>query len=153
MLVFKEWAYVVEALASGRQTIILRKGGIAEEEGDFNLRRNEFLLMPTAYHQAAALIKTDWYNQVKDTVYIPDQLTTIITYRAKVSNYQLITSEDEVMALDSLHVWNNDVVLERFNRWKNNQVHCLYVAIERLEQPIVLEMKPEYGGCKSWIEI
>ena len=32
---FKEWAVVCQALAAGRQSVILRKGGIAEEGGIF----------------------------------------------------------------------------------------------------------------------
>jgi hypothetical protein len=32
---FKEWALVCEALGRGEQTIILRKGGIAEGRGGF----------------------------------------------------------------------------------------------------------------------
>ena len=32
---FKEWAIVVDALGRGRQSVILRKGGIAEGRGGF----------------------------------------------------------------------------------------------------------------------
>lgn len=153
MLVFKEWAYVVEALASGRQQIILRKGGIAEEEGDFKLRNTEFLLMPTLFHQASNLVKPDWYDEIKPSVYLPDNLTTEIRFKATVTKHSIIKSEEELLALDNLHVYNKEVVLERFNRWKQHEVNCLYVEVSELETPIILEMKPEYGGCKSWIEI
>lgn len=153
MLVFKEWAYIVEALASGKQQIILRKGGISEDEGDFKLRGFEFLLMPTVFHQASELIKQDWYNEIKDYVYLPDNLTTEIRYKATVTQHSIIKSEEELLALEQYHVWNKEVVLERFNRWKQQEVHCLFVTVTKLETPIVLEMKPEYGGCKSWIEI
>lgn len=153
MLAFKEWAFVVEALATGRQTVILRKGGIAEEEGDFTLRGASFLLLPTLFHQSTTLIKKEWYNEIKNTVYLPDNLSTEIRYQAKVTNHCIIETEEDVLALDGLHVWEPAVVLERFNRWKQHTVHCLYVKVSKLPSPILLEMKPEYGGCKSWIEI
>lgn len=153
MLAFKEWAFVVEALATGRQSVILRKGGISEEEGDFTLRGETFLLLPTLFHQATELIKTDWYEEIKNTVYLPDNLITEIRYQATVTKHCIIDSEEALLALDGLHVWKPTVLLERFNRWKQHAVHCLYVEVTKLPSPILLEMKPEYGGCKSWIEI
>ena len=50
---FKEWAAVCRALASGRQDVILRKGGIVEPGGEFRLESREFLLLPTFLHQSA----------------------------------------------------------------------------------------------------
>ena len=32
-LALKEWAVICDLLATGRQTLVLRKGGIAEEQG------------------------------------------------------------------------------------------------------------------------
>src|SRR2546422_3996735 len=37
---FKEWAVVVDALGRGEQVIILRKGGIAEDRGEFELEQD-----------------------------------------------------------------------------------------------------------------
>ena len=53
---FKEWAVICRALASGRQRLILRKGGIAEPGGGFAPEHAEFLLMPTFLHQSAESI-------------------------------------------------------------------------------------------------
>jgi hypothetical protein len=41
-IAFKEWAAVCEALAAGRQTIILRKGGIQEGREGFRVQHGEF---------------------------------------------------------------------------------------------------------------
>ncbi len=53
---FKEWSGVCDALADGRQSILLRKGGIREEPGAgrFVPEHREFWLYPTGVHQAAA---------------------------------------------------------------------------------------------------
>ena len=48
---FKEWAVICAALASGKQSLILRKGGIAEEGGGFKPEHSEFLLYPTYFHE------------------------------------------------------------------------------------------------------
>ncbi|HYV35699.1 MAG TPA: DUF1802 family protein, partial [Gemmataceae bacterium] len=39
---FKEWAAICKALAEGRQGLILRKGGIAEPGGDFQIEHTRF---------------------------------------------------------------------------------------------------------------
>ena len=47
---FKEWAVVCEAMGRGRQSIILRKGGIAEGREGFSFKYPEFFLFPTWFH-------------------------------------------------------------------------------------------------------
>src|SRR4051794_36210007 len=48
---FKEWAVICHALAAGKQSLILRKGGVAEEGGEFAVEHNRFWLFPTYTHQ------------------------------------------------------------------------------------------------------
>src|ERR1044071_5391986 len=50
-IAFKEWAVIVDALGTGRQIVILRKGGISEGRGGFQVDHPEFLLFPTLFHQ------------------------------------------------------------------------------------------------------
>lgn len=54
---FKEWALVCEALGNGTQSIILRKGGIAEGRDGFRFKHDEFLLFPTLFHEQLAKTK------------------------------------------------------------------------------------------------
>ncbi len=51
-MALKEWAAVCQALAVGRQTILLRKGGIAEGPGGFRAEHDAFWLLPTYFHEA-----------------------------------------------------------------------------------------------------
>ena len=57
---FKEWAGVCDALIEGRQTVIIRKGGISETAGpgEFDLEHPEFWLYPTWVHQAEQGLRT-----------------------------------------------------------------------------------------------
>src|SRR4029077_16387625 len=48
---FKEWAVICRALALGKQALILRKGGIAETSGEFEVEHTRFWLFPTYLHQ------------------------------------------------------------------------------------------------------
>src|SRR3990172_12782181 len=50
----KEWAVVCRALADGRQTLLIRKGGIEEIKDGFQVTHRDFWLFPTYVHQKAA---------------------------------------------------------------------------------------------------
>src|SRR5579884_1921814 len=52
---FKEWAVACEAMAEGRQILLIRKGGLREEGNTFTVNDPEFFLLPTYEHQNALL--------------------------------------------------------------------------------------------------
>ena len=55
----KEWATVCHALESGRQMILLRKGGVSDVGGTFELQNPQFLLFPTFLHQNLNMLKPE----------------------------------------------------------------------------------------------
>ena len=59
---FKEWAVICKALAEGKQAVILRKGGIAEEGGAFRVEHTRFWLFPTYVHQQGSGIKSELHT-------------------------------------------------------------------------------------------
>src|SRR6478672_9678911 len=58
----KEWATVCHALETGRQMLLLRKGGIYEAAGEFELENREFLLFPTYLHQNLKMLKPEAHD-------------------------------------------------------------------------------------------
>ena len=58
---FKEWAAVCEALGQGRQSVILRKGGIAEGREGFSFKHSEFFLFPTWFHEQPKKVR-EWHG-------------------------------------------------------------------------------------------
>ena len=54
---FKEWALVCDALGTGKQTVIIRKGGIAEGRDGFAFRHREFFLFPTFFHEQVERVR------------------------------------------------------------------------------------------------
>jgi hypothetical protein len=151
-LAFKEWSYIVDALGKGRQNIILRKGGIAEDEGEFMVRRNKFLLFPTLFHQAKEQIKESWLPFLDGEKYHSENGKVRIDFFAELAEKKLITDWNIVRKLSPFHAWKESIVEERFNRWDKN-MHLLIVQIYKLKEPMIIDMLPEYEGCKSWIEL
>ncbi|MEZ5305394.1 MAG: DUF1802 family protein, partial [Verrucomicrobiales bacterium] len=58
-IAFKEWRIICDALQTGRQSIILRKGGIAEGRGGFSFDQPEFFLFPTLFHEQLKSVRID----------------------------------------------------------------------------------------------
>lgn len=152
MLAFKEWSYIVDALGKGKQSIILRKGGISEDGGDFAIKGKKFLLLPTQYHQARELIKPEWLTDLEGDRYFSSDNKTKIEFFAEIADHRVISDWNILEKLHPQHAWNMDIIKERYNRWEKN-VHLLIVQVYKLKKPFELEMLPQYGGCKSWIEV
>jgi hypothetical protein len=151
-LAFKEWSYIVDALGTGRQSIILRKGGISEDSDEFKLKGKKFVLLPTLFHQGKDHVKEQWLPFLKPERYHKSPEEVRIDYYAEVADSRIITDYDQVKKLSQYHAWTDDIIDERFNRW-NKSVHLLIVQVFELVKPVEIFMRQEYGGCKSWVEL
>src|SRR5690349_20791125 len=64
---FKEWTLVCKALGEGAQSLIIRKGGIAEGRAGFRFQHEDFLLFPTLFHEQVAKLKLPADTQLPAT--------------------------------------------------------------------------------------
>lgn len=150
---FKEWAAICRALASGRQDVILRKGGIGESGGAFRVEDRRFLLMPTFLHQSAEQLVPEARDLLDDIeADKPPSGTVVLSHEAEVTRVARIGSLAALAPFRHRHVWADAVVAERFHRWKD-ELHVLEVAVRRLARPVVLPWRDSYGGCKSWVDL
>ncbi|MCX7869167.1 MAG: DUF1802 family protein, partial [Terrimicrobiaceae bacterium] len=146
---FKEWAVVCEAVGSGRQSLLLRKGGIAEGRDGFSFRSREFFLFPTWFHEQISRTRLP-----ADTPLPPEPEQEIeIRYAVQVEWSGLIRDWQKIRALEHLHVLAEAVVRERFEYEGSPGIHAAFIRAFRLEPPARLRLEPRYGGCRSWVEI
>lgn len=151
-LAFKEWSYIVDALGKGKQSIIIRKGGISEDGGDFTVKGKKFLLFPTQFHQAEEMIKEEWLKDMNVEHYFAEEGKVKIEHYSEVIDTRIVQDWNILEKLNTQHAWKPEVIKERFTRWEKS-VHLLIVQVYRLSDPFYLDLLPEYGGCKSWINI
>jgi len=146
---FKEWAVVCEALGSGRQSIILRKGGISEGRTGFAFQHSEFFLFPTWFHEQLA--KTI----LAEGASLPDELPgeVEIRFAATLEWTKLVTDLAALRALRDYHILNDSVIQERFAYDEQPGVHVALVRIFRLDPPRRLALEKRFGGCRSWVEL
>lgn len=151
---FKEWAVVCDALASGRQTLILRKGGTQEDEGQFRPDHDEFLLFPTYTHEAYSKITAEARPKLAALeVAKPDAGTLVISHFAAITEALEVKSLDVLKALRPYHIWAETEIEERFTRWREDRVYGLVVRVFALPRSVRLPMRPAYSGCKSWVHL
>lgn len=149
---FKEWAAVIAALGAGAQTIILRKGGIAEGRGGFDpARARRFWLHPTAFHaqREKLLPAAARFFPVAPPPAVPEAFE----FFAELSDHRFIGDWPTLAALAPFHLWTETAVRERFEWARPEGVHLLVVRVRRLVAPVPLPPGVDVGGCKSWIEL
>src|ERR1700742_3352539 len=95
----KEWATVCQALGAGRQIILLRKGGIFESAGGFEIERRQFLLFPTYLHQNPAMLKDESMRWFEHRSAEPEQVK--IELAGEITHIERIANRAQMDALDA----------------------------------------------------
>ena len=148
---FKEWQAVVAVLGSGRQALILRKGGIAEGRGGFEVKHERFWLLPTRFHQQGEKLL------IEDAATLPvsgaaEDAEVRIEFFAEAVQVAHLTRWEQVEKLESFHIWKPETIRERFD-YKEPGIHAILVRVHRLRLPVTLAWTKAFDGCKSWVEL
>jgi len=151
---FKEWAIVADALGRGEQIIVLRKGGISEQGGGFQVDHPEFLIFPTHYHQQRESVlpaAQARYDTLAPAFPSPERLR--LEWFARVVDWRRLDSRQAALRLAGQHIWREEVIAERFDWGREKAIHALALRMHRLPAPVELPMLESYGGCKSWVQL
>jgi len=153
-IALKEWAVTIKALDEGIQTILFRKGGIHEEDREFRIEHDRFLLYPTYEHQRDELLKDKFRKELYTILHDSDDTYTLkIRNWATISHIAEITQMAQINALSPYYIWNNDYLYERLKWRPRKPLYMLILRVYRLLEPKTIEILPEYSGCKSWVNM
>lgn len=148
----KEWAVTVDAIASGEQTLLLRKGGIREDGKHFKIEHEQFFLYPGHFHEGEALLKPEKRELLKKSELEDFESVVELAVFAEIEEVIEVSTAEEVKALGQFHIWSDEFAEKRFN-WKPlHPLNLIVIRAHLLQQPQALLVMPEYGGCKSWVE-
>ena len=153
-IALKEWAITVEALASGTQIMLMRKGGIHEENKDFRIIHDEFLLYPTYEHQKPELLKQPYRENLQELLSANrDENSIEFSKWAKVHEVIEISNQDKIESLYDFHIWTDEYAQGRLN-WKPMvPLSIILVRVYDLSLKTSVPFIPEYQGCTSWVDI
>ncbi len=141
-------------MEEGRQTILIRKGGIEEAGGRFEVAHRDFVLYPTYEHQASDLVVPEaqaWFDAVVSEQPRPGRIR--IGLSAKVAEVFEIPEIRRLKALAGLHIWAPRVIEQRFAYGEKAGAVVLLIRAFRLPAAVEFEELPKYAGCRSWVPL
>jgi hypothetical protein len=148
---FKEWQLVAEALASGEQSVILRKGGISEGKLGFQWLHEKFFLFPSLFHEQAQQVKPLPDGSLRE---IPKPAAgegeIVFSVYVEAIKTDRLTDWDEVLRLAPYHIWKEEIVRERFEWGDEYGLSYAVVKAWQLTDPWILPDRTSFGGCRSW---
>jgi hypothetical protein len=151
-LALKEWSAAVHALLDGRQTILLRKGGIGEKR--FDVAAREFVLFPTIAHSHAQRVRPAHRDLLDPAAADSTDDHLLIRAAAKVVAALPVNHPDGLGAIEDLHIWTAESVRDdRLDFRPKHKLAVLVVSAIPLVEPLHLTRAPEYAGCKSWVSL
>lgn len=148
----KEWGAAIHALLAGRQTVLLRKGGIHEKR--FAVGADRFLLFPTWAHTHAESTRPAFHDLLAagDADATADHVT--IRAAATVVSAIPVARPEAVGELERFHLWTTDAVRRhRVDFRPRHQLTALVVDVVALPAPAVLPRIAAYAGCVSWLDL
>jgi len=148
----KEWSAAVHALLDGRQTILLRKGGIGEKR--FEVAAQEFLLFPTVAHSHAERVRPEHRDLLPAAAADSTDDHLLVRAAAKVVAALPVNRPDGLGAIEDLHIWTADSVrADRLDFRPKHKLAVLVVSAIPLAEPVRLVRTPDYAGCTSWVQL
>ena len=151
-IAFKEWQVVCDALASGRQKILIRKGGIHEGREGFSFAHDAFFLFPTRFHADASQVRE---GHVESAPEWQEGDVVRITHFVRVPRAVTMFDWEQAAALEPLHIYAETTVRDRFywqgRNMPSGSIHVAIAESHQLAKPWQIHYAPSFGGCRSWI--
>jgi hypothetical protein len=152
----KEWAVAIRALREGRQILLLRKGGIREEGGEFEVQTRDVLLFPTYEHQMeqAGMLQpcyTAWLQEEQRRK--PAEERVRIDTWARITDILVVRNFEALYTLKSQHIYDDSLLRFRTENEPQKPLYALFLRAYELPAPVTVPMEMDYYGCKSWISL
>ena len=78
----------------------------------------------------------------------------MIRAAAKVVAALPVNRPDGLAAIEDLHIWTAESVrADRLDFRPKHKLAVLVVSVHPLAEPVQIARAPEYGGCKSWVQL
>jgi hypothetical protein len=148
----KEWSAAVHAMLDGRQTVLLRKGGIGEKR--FDLAAPEFVFFPTVAHGHAERVRPEHRDLLDAAASDSTEAEVVVRAAAKVVAAVAVNRPDGLEQIEENHIWTAESVrVDRLDFRPRHLLTVLVVQAKPLIEPVRLLREPAYAGCVSWVDL
>ena len=148
----KEWSAAVHAMLDGRQTVLLRKGGIHEKR--FAVAAPQFVFFPTVAHGHRERVRPEHVDLLDAAASDSTEVDVVLRGAAKVVAAVEVTHPDALEGIADLHIWTAESVrADRLDFRPKHRLTVLVVQAAPLVEPVRLERTPAFAGCVSWVDL
>ncbi|WP_283609418.1 DUF1802 family protein [Mycolicibacterium poriferae] len=148
----KEWSAAIHALLDGRQTILLRKGGIHEKR--FEVAASRFLLFPTVAHSHAERVRPEHRDLLDEAARDSTDDEVLVRAGARVVAVVEVRRPENLEQLVSLHIWTDESVrADRLDFRPRHRLTAVVVSAAELREPVRVQRTPDHRGCASWVQL
>jgi hypothetical protein len=148
----KEWSAAVHAMLDGRQSVLLRKGGIHEKR--FTVTASRFLLFPTVAHSHIERVRPEHRDLLDPAASDSTDDTVVVRAGAKVVGAVEVNRPEAIDEIAPFHIWTAESVRDdRLDFRPKHRLTVLVVQASPLLEPVRLVRAAEYAGCKSWVPL
>jgi hypothetical protein len=146
----KEWDAQIQALKTGQTALVIRKGGIVEARGEFEVEHREFWLYPTFLHQNSGELRSGF-----SSLFRPDPAPGQVSIRAFARVERVWKLDDLAMirALDTHQCLTAEALERKFHYRNKPWVHALLLRVYKLESAQNITESELQRGCVSWVPL
>ena len=148
----KEWAVVAEALHQGKQTFLLRKGGIAEGKHGFELKHDHFWFFPTWEHQQQDWIRPE-FQPLLQSLEPTDPDTITLRHGAHVDEVRAAPADINRLLDSNEHIWAEPYLRMRYDYRPDLPLYLVVIRTFSLREPVTIPNDRRYKGCRSWVDL
>ena len=142
----------MHAMLDGRQTVLLRKGGIHEKRFDLAAARVPVLPDRRAQPRRAGAPRAPRPARRRGADSTDDEL--VIRAGAKVVAAVEVNRPEGLDEIEDPHIWTAESVrADRLDFRPKHRLTVLVVQASPLAEPVRLPRDPEYAGCTSWVDL
>jgi hypothetical protein len=135
---FKELSSVCDAIASGRQSLLLRKAGLRESTAESGFQTKHFYLLPTQYHEKKLNSPGDGFH---------------IRMRVEVIQSGDLLEWSAIEKLLPLTAYDPSTIREHFESRDQKLLHFAHIRAFLLKPEWYLPPSPALSGCRSWFDL
>lgn len=143
LALLREWSSVVDAVSSGKNHVLIRKGGIAEGKDGFQVRRTFFGLLPTLFHQVKNADPTA-------DAPVPPSSVSVLAQLVEAWSVPSTTSLD---TLSDFHGYSAEQVGMRQQYKPERSLNLMIIRAFQLRQPVEIAPGQIKTVCRSWAEV
>jgi len=148
----KEWAAIEDALAGGRLSVLVRKGGIHEKRGGFEVEHRGFWIYPTGWHQNEPELSPAFRGHLGDTPRFPANQLALRVF-CTVEDAWRVEDLAALERLGDLQPFSPETLRSRFEYRGRPYLHVIVVRAHVLPEPRIVPNTAAYEGCISWVQL